>query len=98
MIFTNKRVWIVIVGLLLISPIFGVYIANLIGYKEPLDIIAEKAGLRDLSEEINWTPLYDYSVPGLNPLIGYIVAGLIGLLVIVAIGFILMRLVEAKKH
>ncbi len=92
----NKRFWILIIGLLLISPLFGVYIANLIGYKEPLDIIAEETGLKDISEKINWTPFYDYNIPGLDPMIGYIISGIIGILVILAIGLALSKIAEEK--
>jgi cobalt/nickel transport protein len=79
--------------LVLISPVFGVILADLVGFHEPLDIAAEELGLEDLTERINWTPLLDYTVPGLPDTVGYIVAGLIGIGVIFAIGYFMTRLV-----
>lgn len=79
--------------LVLISPVFGVVLADLVGYREPLDVAAEELGLEDLTERINWTPLLDYTVPGLPDTVGYVVAGLIGVGVIFAIGYLMTRLV-----
>ncbi|MGQ4891251.1 MAG: PDGLE domain-containing protein [Candidatus Njordarchaeia archaeon] len=82
----HKKVWLILLLLIIISPIFGVFLADLVGYHEPLDVAAEKLGLNDTSESFNWTPFFDYSVPGLPAWIGYIMAGFIGVLVIVALG------------
>lgn len=90
--FEFKRAWIVITILLVISPVFGVVLADMVGYHEPLDVAAEKLGLNDTSSEINWTPFFDYTVPGLDPIIGYIVAGAIGVVVVAALGYLLGRL------
>ena len=92
-----KRYWILIGILLIISPIFGIILADMVGYHEPLDIAAEKLGLRDLTEQMNWTPFLDYTVPGIPDEIGYIIAGLIGIFVIFLIGYILQYLAGKKK-
>jgi len=84
-----RRSWIVILALLLISPIFGIYLADLVGYHEPLDIAAELLGLKDVTEEISWTPFLDYSVPGLPPWLGYVVSGALGIAVILVIGLLI---------
>jgi hypothetical protein len=63
-LFKSKRAWIAITVMLILSPVFGVILADMVGYHEPLDLAAEIAGLRDVSEEVNWTPFFDYSVPG----------------------------------
>lgn len=89
-----NKVLIVILILVFISPIFGVILADMVGYHEPLDVAAEILNLQDLTEKINWTPFLDYSIPGLPAVIGYIVAGLIGVGIILGIGFILSKLVE----
>ena len=78
--------------LVIISPIFGVVLAELVGFHEPLDLAAEELGLEDLTEQVNWTPLLDYTVPGLPDTMGYVVAGFIGVGVILAIGYIVSRL------
>lgn len=86
-----KRSIIIIALLLLVSPIFGVYLADMVGYHEPLDLAAESIGLEDVSEKLNWTPFLDYSVPGLPDTLGYIISGVIGVLSILAVGYILVR-------
>jgi len=92
-----RKALLVIIILLLISPLFGVILADMVGYHEPLDIAAEELGLNDTSEEINWTPFFDYTVPGLDPVTGYIVSGIIGLAIIMVIGWIIHRLVSGGK-
>ncbi|ABO08977.1 PDGLE domain-containing protein [Pyrobaculum calidifontis] len=72
----GKRYLIIITILLLISPIFGVWLSDLVGYAEPLDHVAETLQLNE--SEFNWTPFKDYTVPGLPDEVGYIVAGVIG--------------------
>lgn len=93
----GRKALIAIIILLLVSPLFGVVLADMVGYHEPLDIAAEMLGLNDTSEEINWSPFYDYTIPGLDPVIGYIVAGIIGLLIIYIIGYILRKLVAGEN-
>ncbi len=92
-----RKALLTIIALIIISPIFGVILADIVGYHEPLDVAAEKLGLKDISEEINWTPLFDYSVPGLNPVVGYIISGFIGVSIILAIGYTLMKLI-GEEH
>ncbi len=84
----HGKVLVVIFILILISPIFGIILANMTGYHEPLDVAAEMLGLKDMSRKINWTPFFNYSIPGLNPIIGYIMSGLIGVAIIYCIGYI----------
>ncbi len=79
--------------LVFISPIFGVLLADMVGYHEPLDVVAEALNLPDLTELINWTPLLDYTIPGLPAEAGYAVAGLVGILIILGIGFLLSKIV-----
>ncbi len=72
-----KRSYLLILILVLVSPIFGVVGAEIVGYHEPLDVAAEMIGLGE-SEPI-WTGIFpDYTVPGLPDVIGYIVSGLVG--------------------
>ncbi|MDW8169604.1 MAG: cobalamin biosynthesis protein [Desulfurococcaceae archaeon] len=66
---------IVVVVLILISPLFGIYLADLVKYHEPLDIAIEMLGLEEWEDK--W-PLKDYSIPGLDPYLGYIASGFIG--------------------
>jgi len=93
----KKKQWILIILLILISPLFGVVLADMVGYHEPLDIAAEKLGLKDISDEINWSPFYDYSIPGLDPITGYIVSGFIGVGIIYLIGSLIQRIAGKKQ-
>lgn len=79
--------------LLVISPVFGVVLAEKVGYHEPLDVAAEKLGLEE-HPIAEWTPFSDYTVPGLPDTIGYIVAGAIGVAVILGIGLVAARLAK----
>jgi len=88
----SRKAIIVILALVSISPIFGVILADLVGYHEPLDVAAEALGLKDLTESINWTPLLDYTVPGLPDVFGYIVCGLLGVGVILGVGALMLKL------
>lgn len=92
-----KRAWITILFLLLVSPVFGVVLADVVGYHEPLDLAAELLGKRDLTEELNWTPFLDYTIPWLPAEIGYVVSGAIGVAVILFIGFAVKRFSERAK-
>lgn len=96
-----RRLVIFLIVLALISPIFGIWLANLIGYHEPLDVAAdminEAAGrqvLQDISDQMNWTPFIDYTVPGLPDWAGYIVSAFIGL----AIYYALYQVLVARKR
>ncbi len=87
-----KKALILTLVLVFISPLFGVVLADLVGYHEPLDVAAEALGLEDITEKVNWTPLLDYTVPGLPDVPGYIVAGLIGVAIILGIGYVFTKL------
>ena len=75
--------------LVIISPLFGIVLAEKVNYHEPLDVAAEKLHLHEL--DIYHTPFNDYQVPGLPPTIGYIVAGFIGIGVILGVGALLAK-------
>lgn len=90
----HKKAMVLISILIVISPIFGVLLADMVGYHEPLDVAAEALNLPDLTELINWTPFLDYTVPGLSAEVGYIIAGFIGVLIILGLGVLLSRMVR----
>lgn len=92
----SRKALVTIIVLVLISPLFGVILADMVGYREPLDIAAEKLGLKDISEEINWTPFFDYRVPGLPDVVGYVVSGFIGVAIILAIGYVILGIVGRR--
>jgi cobalt/nickel transport protein len=85
-----RRALVAIAVLVCISPLFGVIGAELTGYHEPLDIAAEAVGLRE-AVVARWSPFTDYTVPGLPDVIGYAVAGAIGVALILALGAALAK-------
>jgi len=87
----HRRALLLIAALLAVSPLFGVVLANLVGYREPLDLAAEALGLRETTEEVNWTPLLDYTVPGLPDWLGYIVSGAIGAAATLGLALLALR-------
>jgi len=93
----SKKVWIAIAIMLVASPLLGVVLADVVNYHEPLDLAAEIVGLRDVSEKITWTPFFDYSIPGFPAEAGYVLAGALGVAVIVAIGYVVMKAVETRE-
>ena len=93
----GKKSLSVIVVLVLVSPVFGVILADLVGYHEPLDVAAELLKLKDITEEINWTPFLDYTVPGLPDEVGYVVSGFIGVFIILGIGYLLLKFKSKGK-
>ena len=82
---------IFLIIIVLVSPIFGIILADIVGFHEPLDIAAEKIELQDFSEEMNWTPFIDYTILVLSPEIGYIISGLLGIAIILGAGIIFTR-------
>ena len=96
MVFNRKAIYLTIF-LVIISPVFGVILADMVGYHEPLDVAAEMLGLKDITEEINWTPFLDYTVPGLPDALGYIVSGFIGVGLILGLGYVLNVLISRRR-
>jgi len=95
----SKNVVILLLVLILVSPLFGTFLVSLTGYREPLELAAEKLGLKDITEEINWSPLIGYSAPGLPPELGYILSGFIGTGLLLGMGYITHRLsMKVKKE
>jgi len=92
----SRKALIVMLILIFISPIFGVILADMVGFHEPLDLAAEALNLPDFTEDINWTPFLDYTVPGLPSEVGYVIAGIIGIGVILIIGQGISRLVKRR--
>lgn len=88
-----RKAYLVVAALLAASPLF-LALSEMLGYREPLDLAAEALGLEDISERITWTPFFDYSVPGLPPELGYVVAGALGVAAVVLLGKAVERLVK----
>ncbi len=81
--------------LVIVSPVFGVWLAEALNYAEPLDHVAKALNLTEW-EWLEWTPLKDYSIPGLPDWLGYIISGFIGLAAVIALGYLLKLYVSRK--
>jgi cobalt/nickel transport protein len=93
-----KRLWIFLAILAVISPVFGVWLAGVVGYHEPLDVAVEKINeatgrpvLNDTTDQLNWTPFLDYTIPGLPDWAGYIVSAFIGLAIYILLWLVVIR-------
>jgi cobalt/nickel transport system permease protein len=78
----RSSVYILILLLLILSPFFSIYLSNILGYREPLDIVLEALGYSDISYGSLWHPFKDYTVSNLPVVIGYIISGFIGIFII----------------
>lgn len=88
----SRKTLLTLLVLLVLSPFFGVFLAEELGYHEPLDLVAEELGLNE--SEYTWTPLKEYTVPGLPDWLGYIVCGVLGVLIIVLAGFVMKTMIR----
>jgi len=86
---------LVLIGIIiLISPVFGIILSDRVAFHEPLELTAEELGLQDSTEDLNWTPFLDYTIPNLLPEAGYIITGFLGISLILIIGKILVRVLR----
>jgi hypothetical protein len=91
-----RKSYIAIIILVLISPLFGVIGANIVGYREPLDLAAEIIGIEE-SEPL-WRGIFpDYTVPGLPDELGYIIAGFVGVSILLLPALIERGRVEGSR-
>jgi cobalt/nickel transport system permease protein len=84
----GKLALAVIAAMIAVSPLFA-YAAELVGYSEPLENAAAMLGLEE-------NPIYegllpDYTLPGLDPYAGTLIAGIVGTVIVLALGFALTR-------
>lgn len=77
--------------LVLFSPAFE-WAATRVGYAEPLENAAVATGAHDAAQVIVPGILPGYSVPGLGPYVGTLLAGLAGIAIALALGVALGRL------
>lgn len=95
---TSKKILVATTLLIFMSPLFGVILADTMGFHEPLDLAAKILNLQDLSETFNWTPLFNYKIPSLPPEVGYIISGFIGVILIFIAGLAINKLLKKIKR
>ncbi len=72
-----KAGYIAIIIMILLAPVFA-YLAELVGYAEPLENVAEMLNVEE--KPIYSGILPDYTVEGVNPYIGTLISGAVGAL------------------
>ncbi|MDI9642392.1 MAG: energy-coupling factor ABC transporter permease [Archaeoglobaceae archaeon] len=80
--------------LIALSPIFA-YFAEIVGYSEPLENAAEMLELEE-------SPIYegllpDYTIPGLDPYIGTLISGAIGVMIVLMLAYAVRYARSSRK-
>ena len=84
-----KKAYILIASLIILAPIFA-WAADLVGYSEPLENAAEEAGASEHGGAYHGI-FPDYTLPGINPYLSAMIAGIIGCLIIMGVAAILKK-------
>ncbi len=80
-----SKVPLAIIGvMILLSPVFA-YLAELVGYSEPLENVAEELGLKETQSYSGLFP--DYTVPGIGDSIGTLISGAVGVIIFLSLAF-----------
>lgn len=84
----GELTWIVLGLLILLSPLFA-YAAEAVGYSEPLENVAEMLGAEEHTIYEGLLP--DYTVPGINPYVGTLISGIVGIAIVLLLGIGISR-------
>jgi hypothetical protein len=90
----SKRFWAFLALLVALSPLFA-FAAEIVGYSEPLENIAEKLGVQE--KNVYGGILPDYSVPWLDMASGTLISAIVGVLVTLGIAFGIAKSIS-RKH
>ncbi len=90
-----RKVLIVISVMILVSPFFA-WAAEVVGYAEPLENVAEHLGAMEHEYAIISGLIPDYTIPGANPYASAIVAGIVGCLIVLGLGLIMGKVLQRK--
>jgi hypothetical protein len=90
-----RGAFIAILVMILVSPFFA-WAAEAVDYAEPLENAAEHLGAMEYEYAIISGVLPDYTIPGTNPYASTIVAGVVGSLIVLGLGWIMGKVLERK--
>jgi ABC-type Fe3+ transport system permease subunit len=90
----SRKFWAFLALLIVLSPLFA-FAAEIVGYSEPLENIAEKLGAQE--KNIYEGILPDYSVPWLDMASGTLLSAVIGVLITMGVAFGIARSIS-RKH
>jgi ABC-type spermidine/putrescine transport system permease subunit I len=93
-VFCSRKALTVILVLIALSPLFA-YAAEAVNYSEPLENTAEEVGAEE--HPVYSGVLPDYTVPGLDPYVGTLIAGLVGTFITLFLAYALSWFMAAKK-
>lgn len=90
----GKASFAMIAVLIALSPVFA-YLAEEVGYSEPMEKAAEMLELEE-------NPIYegllpDYTIPGLDPYTGTLISGAIGVLIVLALAYAVKYARSSRK-
>jgi hypothetical protein len=86
---------IAILVMILVSPFFA-WAAEAVGYAEPLENAAEHLGAMEHEYAIISGVLPDYTIPGADPYASVMVAGAVGCLIVLGLGWIMGKVLKRK--
>uniref|UniRef100_A0A7J2TK49 Nickel transporter n=1 Tax=Archaeoglobus fulgidus TaxID=2234 RepID=A0A7J2TK49_ARCFL len=85
-----------VIGILLaLSPLFA-YLSEEVGSSEPMDKAAEMLELEEANIYEGIFP--DYSIPGIDPYVGALLSGIVGLLIVLALSLSLRYASASRKN
>ncbi len=85
-----KKAYVVIAIMIALAPLFA-WLAEEVGYSEPLENAAEETGAGEGSSIFSGI-FPDYTVPGVNPYLSALITGLIGCLILISVAMIWSKL------
>jgi hypothetical protein len=88
-------VLIALLVMILVSPFFA-WAAEVVDYAEPLENAAEHLGALEYEYAIISGVLPDYTIPGADPYASTIVAGAVGCLMVLGLGWMVGKALERK--
>lgn len=88
-----RKAFVVILAIIIVSPVF-VWAAEVVGYSEPLENVAEQIGALEHGYAIVEGLIPDYAIPGFNPYVSSIVAGVVGCFIVLVLGLFMGKLLE----
>jgi len=90
----NKKVTIVLIILIALSPLFA-YAAEAVNYSEPLENTAEEVGAEEHPVYSGILP--DYTVPGIDPYVGTLISALLGTFITMLFAIGIAKIVAQGK-
>lgn len=92
----SRKVVLVTAILIIISPIFGVVLPDLLQSEEYIESLAE--GLEPVIAVEYWTPFKEYTIYGLPEWLSYMISAILGYAIILTIYYAILRFVKARLN